>query len=267
MKLVLISLLIVFSNVVLAQDPAEYFSLFDNKVYSLKTKGVKDFVVDLSSSKLTQQMNDQKTFGTVKKLVFRVYWTANPERLDIEVLGLPDGFREAKEELKANLLPVLDNIVPMTLVQRFNGYKFAATKPREFTATDSTGLAPVPSYLLRFDEQDKLVEIRANRTVGMSTMELSYEKKAFSDGKWVLLSTTNVSSENNQTITSTRKVDHGSSQGFGVVTAVTMTTEQKWSKPELKPVIQSDVIKFDNYKINGGEGFKHFQSENPKASP
>ncbi len=152
--------------------------------------------------------------------------------------------------------------------QRFAGYKFSAgNKPKEFKATDTSGLAPIPSYLLRFDDQDKLVEIQANRIVGMSTMDLIYEKKTFSDGKWVLNSATNVSSENNQTITSTRKVDYGSSQGFGVVTAVTMTTEQKWAKPELKPVIQSDVIKFDDYKINTGEGFKHFQSENSKPSP
>lgn len=258
MKALFLSLLF-FTLAANAEDPTAYFTLFDNKVYSLKTKGVKDFVVDITSSKLTQQINDQKTFGTVKKVMVRAYWTANPERLDLEVLGLPEGFREAKEELKASVLPLLDNIIPMTIPQRFTGYKFSpGSKAKEFLATDTTGVAPIPSFVIRFDAQDRLTEIVGNRPIGSSTLELLYEKKAFSDGKWVLTQATNVTSEALHTITFTRKVDYGTSQGLGVVTGVTLTTQQKWEKANAKPVSQSDEVRFENYKINSGDAFKHF---------
>ena len=39
-------------------------------------------------------------FGKVNEVIFRTYWTANPERVAIEVIGLPEGFKEIKEELK-----------------------------------------------------------------------------------------------------------------------------------------------------------------------
>lgn len=267
MKALLLSL-VLFTFAAQAEEPLAYFTLFDNKVYSLKTKGVKDFVVDLSSSKLTGQINEQKTFGVVKKVIFRAYWTQNPERLDIEVLGLPEGFHEAKAQLISSMIPMMDNILPMTVAQRFPGYKFSATaKPKEFTATDSSGVAPVPSYLLRFDEQDKLTEVIANRHVGSSQMTFNYEKKAFTDGKWAMEQSSSKSSENGQTITSSRKLTYGSSQGIGVVSSVTLTTEQKLDKGDSKPVTQSDEIKFENYKINTGEGLKHFLSEAQKSTP
>lgn len=264
----LTALLVLLSLTAFAQDPAEYFNLFDNKVYSLKTKGVKDFVVDITSSKLTEQINDQKTFGLVKKVIFRTYWTANPERLAIEVIGMPEGFQEAKESLKASILPLMDNVLPMTMTQRFPGYKFTAgSKPKEFIATDTTGIAPIPSYVIRFDNQDRLTQIIGNRPVGTSSMDLLYEKKAFTDGKWALTLATNTASENGQTITSSRKVNYGTSQGMGIVSSVVLTTEQKWENPKLKPISQSDEVKFENYKINSGEAFKFFLGDADKPAP
>jgi hypothetical protein len=267
MKALLIALVFV-SAFARAQDPASHFTLFDNKVYSLKTKGVKDFVVDLTSSKLTRQINDQKTFGEVKKVTFRAYWTANPERLDIEVLGLPEGFHEVKAQLIASILPLMDNVLPMTIQQRFPGYKFSAgTKPRTFIATDASGVAPVPSYVIHFDEQDKLTTVVANRPIGTSEIKFDYEKKSFTDGKWALMQSTTTSSDSGQTITSTRDLEYGTSQGMGIVSSVTLTTTQKFDKANIKPVTQSDEITFENYKINTGEGLKHFLSETQKNTP
>lgn len=267
MKALLIALVFV-SSLARAEEPAAYFSLFDNKVYSLKTKGVKDFVVDLSSSKLTGHINDQKTFGAVKKLIFRAYWTANPERLDIEVMGLPEGFHEVKAQLIASILPLMDSVLPMTIQQRFPGYKFTAgPKPKTFIATDTTGVAPVPSYVLNFDEQDKLATVIANRAIGTSETKFDYEKKGFTDGKWAFMKSTSTTSESGQTITSERELEYGTSQGIGVVTSVTLTTTQKFEKGDMKPVTQSDEIAFENYKINTGEGLKHFLSETQKNTP
>lgn len=247
---------------VAAADLGEYLKFFDTKVYSLKSKGVKDFTVEVSSSKLTEQLNELKSFGQVKNLRFKLYWTANPERFDIEVLGLPDGFLQLKDELRASLLPLLDNLLPMTLAQRFPGYKFATGKEKAtITATDTSGLAPIPSYTLQFDAQDRLIKIVGNRPLGSQEIDFNFEKKAFTDGKWALQSVVTETSEAGVTVKSTRKLSYGSTQGIGTLSSVEMTTEQTLKRDGPKPPVQTDQVEFKNYQINTGEAFKHFLSE------
>ena len=64
MKVVLLSLALISLNA-LAKDPLMYLTSFDSKIYSLKTKGIKEFVVDIENPKITKQINDQIIFGNV----------------------------------------------------------------------------------------------------------------------------------------------------------------------------------------------------------
>jgi len=244
----------------LAQDHKTYFSLYDRKVYSLKNKGVKDFVVDVRSSDLTEKVNEQKIFGNVKDLIFRVHWTLAPERLAVDVIGLPEGFAEAKNELKASFLPLLDNLLPMTIEQRFPGYKFSPGKtPKEFIATDSSGLAPIPRYILKFDEQDRLSEITGQKPVGSWNMTWAYEKKAFSEGRWVISQVTLANSESGVTVKSSRKLSYSMVQGMGVLSEVVLSVEQSGEKT----IRTEENIEFTNYKINTGEGMRYFLGDSP----
>jgi hypothetical protein len=258
--------LLLLSFTARAQEPSVYMNLFDNKVYSLKTKGVKDFVVDIKSSKLTQHINDQKIFGHVKDVTFRTYWTASPERLAIEVLGLPEGFREAKEELKLAVLSMMDSLLPPKVEQRLPGYKVsAAVKPREFLAQDSSGLAPFPSYLIRFDAQDKLSEIVGQKGLSDWQMSFNYDKRSFSDGKWVLLSSVTTTQQHGITTTLTRQLNYGSHKGIGVLTGVAVTTEQRLPQAEAKPMQISEELLFTNYQLDTGEALKYFLGEGKPA--
>ncbi len=267
MKLIFILLSLISVNA-WSQDPVAYLNAFDAKVYSLKTKGVKDFVVDIQSSKLTKQLNDQMIFGNVKEVIFRTYWTSNPERLAVEVMGLPEGFKEAKEELKLSIMSVMDSLIPMTNVQRLSGYKFSpGTKPKEFIAKDSTGIAGVQSFLLKFDGQDRLIEVEGNKPIGTLVIKPQYEKDSFSDGKWVLKSQSTTSSENGQTLTVKKDLIYGKSQGIAVLESVKNSTEQSSSAPGSKPLILEDTVEFKNYKINTGEAMSYFLGDSSKSAP
>lgn len=256
-----------FISSAFAQDPAAYLNNFDAKVYSLKNKGVQDFVVDIESSKLTKQMNDQQLFGKIKEVVFRTYWTAKPERLAIEVIGMPDGFKEIKEDLKTSIMLMMDNLIPQTSAQRFTGYKFSqGPKQKEITATDTTGLAPIPSFTLKFDAQDKLVEVQGNKPIGTFEVRPVYEKESFAGGSWVLTEQTTTTSENNQTMIIKKELDYSKSNGIGVLTQVDVTTTQKFNAPDAKPVSLTESLEFKNYKINEGEALKYFLGE-AKAAP
>lgn len=272
MKTVFSFLLLITSLTAFSQDPGVYLKNFDQKIYSLKNKGVQDFVVDIESSRLTKQMNEQQLFGKVEELIFRVYWTANPERLSIEVIGLPDGFKEVKEELKAGIAPLLENLIPPTSAQKFAGYKFSQGKmQREILAQDTSGIAPIPSFSIKFDEQDKIVQITGNKPVGSLKITPVYEKEPFSDGKWVLTSQKTESMENGQTMTIQKYLTYGKSQGVSVVTEVNATTQYQSSSSEAKPVKFNESVEFKNYKINEGVALKYFLGESKpdaaKAKP
>lgn len=259
--------LLLLTTSVFAQDPSAYLKNFDSKVYSLKSKGVTDFVVDIESPQITKQLNEQKLFGKVEEVIFRTYWTAKPERLAIEVIGLPEGFREVKEELKMGVLGIMDNLIPMTTAQRFNGYKFSAGKAsREYIAEDTTGVAPIPSFILKFDEQDKLVEINAVKNIGTMVIKPEYKKESFADGKWVLDEQTTTTSEQGQTLVVTKELEYDKVQGIGVLSEVEIETEHKMTVPEAKTVKNSEKISFKNYKINTGDALKYFLGE-AKAAP
>lgn len=250
-----------------AQDPSAYLKSFDAKIYSLKTKGVKDFVVDIENAKLTKNINDQQLFGKVEELVFRVYWTANPERLAIEVIGLPQGFKEVKEDLKMAIMGVVENLIPQSMAQKFSGYNFLpGASAREIIAKDTTGIAPVPSFVLKFDEQDRLIEVRGVKPIGSLIVKPEYEKESFSDGKLVLKDQTTTTSENGQTLIMTKELEYGSSQGIGVLTEVEVSTEHRASQAEAKPMTTNETISFKNYKINSGDALKYFLGES-KAVP
>lgn len=265
MKASLCLLISLLSFSVFAQDPTAYLNSFDSKVYSLKAKGVKDFVVDIESSKLTKQMNDQQLFGKIDELIFRVFWTASPERLAIEIMGLPDGFKEVKEDLKASIIPLVENILPQNLTQKFAGYKLSqGKKPREILAQDTSGVAPIPSFSLIFDDKEKLSEVIGHKPVGTLEIQHTYEKESFSDGKWILKQLKTTTVDNGQTMIMTKELDYGKSQGMGVVSDVTVQTEFKSQNTKAKPIKVSEVISFKNYKINEGEALKYFLSESKK---
>lgn len=262
MKLLALCLALI-SLPVSAQDPKSYLQSFDSKVYSLKTQGVQDFVVDLESSRLTKQMNEQMVFGNIKELIFRVYWTASPQRIAVEIQGLPEGFKEIKEELKVSVLSVLDDLLPIPLTEKFSNHKLAqGPGMKEITAKDQSGIAPIPAYTLKFDEQDRFAELIGQKPVGSFKVTNQYEKTSFSNGRWVLLGQVTENSESGQSMTARKTLSYGTHEGIGVLKKVTISMEQKFGKSA--PLKTEETVEFKNYKLNAGEAMKYFLAEPKK---
>lgn len=259
-------LFLILSFDVLALDPNSYLAQFDSNIYSLKSKGTKDFVVDIYSSRLAKQINEQSIFGKVKDFHFKVYWTANPERLAVEVKGLPEGFKEIKDNLNSSIAFALEDLLSKDIAQKFPGYKASAgSKNREITLQDTTGTAAIPQFILKFDERDILVEILGKKYIGSYVVNLSYEKDAFTSGKYVLKSFISKSSENGQTTTTKKDYEYGKVHGVGVLERITITSQQKWEASEAKPLNLSETVEFRNYAINNGEAVTYFLGESSKA--
>ncbi len=258
-------LILVFSTGLIANDAQSIFKKFESKSYSIKMKGVKDLVFDLESELLTRQINEQQVFGKIDQLFFRVYWTLNPDRVAVEVIGLPEGFKEMKEELKASISPFIDEIISKPLESKFTGYKFSV-KPltNEVIATDSTGLAPIPSHHLKFDQEDRLIQIVSNKPVGSMVLDFQYEKNRSNDGKWLKNQEIISINENGQEIISSKIFNYTSLSGITFIQEVKLTTEKKSGNKTVEQIKISDKIKFSHFKVNEGLAMKYFLSMPPR---
>lgn len=249
-----------------SQDSNSYLSSFYNNIYSLKSKGIQDFVVDVTSSRLTEELNNQKVFGNIKKLIFRVYWTANPERVALEIMGLPDGFREIKESLKISFATVLEDLLPLKFDKKFAGFKLGMKfDSKTYELIDLTGINPISKFILQFDNQDNLIMLKGIKPVGDFIVTPKYKKTNFSDNKWVLESQKTMTTETGLSTEATREYDYSVIQGVGVIDEISLTSETRFSNEKIQTQTFKDVVEFENYKINQGLALKYFlkdKSEN-----
>ena len=249
--------LLIFSSNLWAQDPNVQLKSIDTKIYTLKNKGISDLVFEVTSESLTKQLNEEMIYGHLRDVRFKVYWTANPERLAIEVQGMPEGFKEIKEELKARIQTQLLFIFPPPLSQKFTGYKFLAGKsPKEIIAQDTTGIATIPKFVLNFDK-DKLESIVAAKFVGTLKTIYNYERESYSDGRWVLKNERTESSESGAQISLSKDLSYGAVNGIYVVQKLKVTSEQRMTG-DSNHLKTEEVVEFQNYKINSGEALKYF---------
>ncbi len=248
-----------------AQNSTQEIENFYKAVYSLKTKGIRDFVVDIKNNQLKDRLNNQKIFGKVDEVFFRLYWTAKPERLALEVLGLPDGFRELKDLLKSELTPYLEELVPMSFGEKFKDYDVKALEGSYlFELNDKTGLNAVPKFVFKFDNQKILSHILGKKPVGEINYNLSYEKRSFSQDKYVLVKSVTESKEAGVNIYIEKNFSYATLDGTGVLKR--LEVESKTNVPGDKPteIKSEESFDFKNYKINTGEALNYFLGENSK---
>ncbi|MFA7614499.1 MAG: hypothetical protein WCY48_09710 [Candidatus Caldatribacteriota bacterium] len=231
---------------------------FDKKVYTPRVKAITDLVVDVENERITKQLNDQKIFGQVNKLVFRFYWTAQPERLAVEVVGLPEGFKEVKEELKSSVMAIFENVIPISLEKKFSSFNLTKKSQNIIEAKAKDNLSAVDSFQIVFDNSSNLSQITTNRAVGEMVTKFVYDKTSFSDGRLVLKSQETLIEEAGQKVSLNKEISYQITAGAGFPQVVSVRTRQSGSKGNHE---HREVFKFSNYMVNKGEALKFFLSE------
>ena len=236
----------------------ELLKTADQKNYNPRIRGITDLVVDVESKKLEEKVNEMKNFGHVKKLVLRFYWTAQPERMAIEIIGLPEGFKEIKEELKQGVAKLFEDVIPVSLEKRFSSFELSKKSAKSIIAKDKNNAAPIPSYELIFDSNDLLQQVVAHRPVGEMVVNYVYERTAFSDGKWVNKAQETIIKEAGQQVSIRKEINFQTVAGMGFPGIVQITTRH--SSPKGNQETTEEYV-FSNYSINKGDAVKYFLSE------
>lgn len=260
MCVVLFSILPWFAS---AQDPVAVLRTSDERIYNPKAKGLTDLVVDVVDPQLTKQLNDQMIFGIVNEVSFRFYWTAKPERIAIEIAGLPEGFREIKEELKARAIGNFESIVPIPIEAKFKDYQLRSGTgaQRTIVATDKTGLAPIPEFVFSVDAESRISQIVAKKAIGTQVTTLEWKKSPWSEPRSHAQRSISIAVDGPQSTEVTTETSWQVVAGIGLPASVKTSTRQTLKAPgQPKPVERKveEYIYFKNYKVNQGEAMKWF---------
>jgi hypothetical protein len=235
---------------------------FYTKIYNLKTKGVNDLVVDVESSKLLREINELKVFGIINQLTFRVYWTLSPERVTVDILGLPEGFYELKDKLRLSFLPVLEEILPLEFERKFTHFVESPAKVKNTVyLKDSKGINPIQGYWFKFTDEGNLTEIEFQKPVGETRIYPKYKKTSFSEGRWAIEQEKTVINEGDYIITTTKDYSYNSENGISFIGSIESVVESENKSKKIDTMKIKDKIYFKNYKINQGEALKYFLSE------
>jgi hypothetical protein len=271
----LIFFLSITCTVCWSQDPVATLKLAESKTYDPRVKGLKDLVVELESPTVTKQLNDQMVFGRISSLVFRIYWTAQPERVAIEIEGMPEGFREVKEELKASMIGRLEAILPVSWDKKFAGYqpRVDEKKPKVVIFTDSKNLRPIPEFEISFDSEGRFDTILGKKPVGITATTLSYGRFPWAGSVGVVTKSHSTAQEGPQTNEATTTISYQVVSGIGLPSSVTVNGKQTLQRVVGKPLEASteETTLYKNYRVNTGEAMRWFLSaggpEKPKPGP
>ena len=227
-RLVLVATFLFISMSALAQDAAGLIRLADEKNYTPRAKGLRDLVVDLVSPQLTKQLNDQLIFGHVSEAIFRIYWTAEPERVDMDIVGLPAGFNEIKEELKASMIGKLETVIPLQLSKRLSAYKFRTepAKPGVVIASDSTNQMPITEFEMTFAKTGVIEKLVGKKPVGIVTTTYKYAQESWSDPRLVLVATVTKVEDGPRTIVTNTEISYLVTAGMGLPSVLKTESKQ-----------------------------------------
>lgn len=262
MNKVFFVILILLTGKTFAQDVASLIQGHEDKAYSPKNKTLTDLVIDIEIPEITKQLNGQMIFGNIKELYFRVYWTAKPERVAVEINGLPDGFNEIKYQLKQAILTKFETVIPIGIEKKFVNYKLSndPKNSKAINAKDDKALNAIPEYKLVFNSESLLERVIGKKPVGTLETDIKWEKSDWSEPRFYTKNTSMKSIDGPQTVIVESDIDWKVHSGIGLPVQVTTITTQKISIPgsELQENKSEEIINFKNPKVNIGEALKWF---------
>ncbi|MGB0455188.1 MAG: hypothetical protein ACPGJV_15885, partial [Bacteriovoracaceae bacterium] len=174
---------------------------------------------------LKESIRNSLYIGKSRDIFARVYWVF-PDRYKMEVIGLPKGFQELRNHIKAELRAYVAYVIPPTFEEKFSNFLSKPNKTEEGTLYTITIAKdhPDPNIKLLFDKQMNLIKSWRDSTKGQTDNEFVYETYGWSQNKLALKKMkTNYRSKISDTEVS-YEVKYKTFSGFGFPVEVKTTT-------------------------------------------
>lgn len=252
-----------------SQAKIEEIEQYEIKSYDPQKTGLTDLVFEARVDNLTEVLNKTQTFGKLTDVYFKIYWLS-PAQYKIEVMGIPKGFQEVRDDLSTLIKGKLEFIIPEKFSDKFKAYNLKAEPIADgklIKAIDDTYTLAVQEVDVIFDKAGllKTVETRG----GMSSVKTEFfqSPKSWSNNKLVIDKVVAATKQGTSSLTVTNSVDYVTVAGIGFPAKVTVknvserVTPPTQKEKEKKFKNESGtVIKFSKYEVNTGKA-KRFMME------
>jgi hypothetical protein len=266
----LISFLIIFSMTLLPQfansQERSIWEEVDVRYYYPLDIGVKDLTFVIKQKGLEDYIKKSFALKKIEDLAVKVYYL-QPDALRVEVLGLPDGFKELKATVKSMVAPYISYALPNKFAERYQMYKFKKV-PRKggyvLKGTDPKYNAAVPEFEMSFDNSSRLVKSAANTPQGPNVTDFKYSKKRWSNSKYILNRVTSTTKTRLTVNSMETDIVWEKHAGFGFPSKITVTNKVDFTDEakkleqfkEQKGRRRETIISFSDYKVNKGDAKK-----------
>jgi hypothetical protein len=255
---IFIALCVSINIVGAAMKPSERVENFDLRYYHPQLLSLKDLAFEVRISNLKENVLKSIPLSQLDDLYYSVFWIA-PGKFLIEVHGLPKGYVQLRNELKALIRNRLDYVLPQKLAPKVRSYSLkTGGVNKDFSTvigTDETHQRGISEIEIKFDKKGRLRSFETKSPIGSQKSEMKMTSKSWSNNKWVVDSIVVTSRQGIQLTKMKNTLSYLKVDGFGFPEKVTVETTQEFqvnNKKENKERKMTSEITFSNYQVNKG---------------
>lgn len=250
-------------------SPDEILSTYDIRSYHPEKLDLKDLIFEIRMKDLVKQLNETKSYGVLEDIYFKVFWIF-PGQYNIEIYGLPKGFKALRQNLKQQIKSRLSFVIPMKLSLLFRSYNLKIKKENKaqiIEAIPKVKKDAKSKIMISFDSSGKLKSIDSQNEFINIYSEHTY--KVFDDwsnNKWVLTEVTENRSEGPHRLFMKTQIMYKKVGKFGFPSKISISTTPSvvHSADKNSSKILKTTLLFSTYEVNTGKARKKIM--NPKKN-
>jgi len=245
-----------------AQAKNEVIEQYEIRSYDPQKSGLTDLVFEARIDNLTEILNKTQTFGKLVDVYFKIYWLS-PSQYKVEVMGLPKGFQEVRDDLSTLIKGKLEFIIPEKFSEKFKAYTLKAEPIADgklIKAIDDSYTLAVPEVDLVFDNNGRLKTLQTKSAASSVKTEFFQTPKAWSNNKLVMDKVVSINKQGLATNTITNSIEYLTVGGMGFpskvtiknLTEATIPAQGKDKEKKMKSETNT-AIRFSKYEVNTGK--------------
>lgn len=266
MRIFVLLVSLMFLSNAQAQQKIEEIEQYEIRSYDPQQRGLTDLVFEARIDNLTEILNKAQTFGKLIDVYFKIYWIS-PTQYKVEVMGIPKGFQEVRDDLSALIKGKLEFVIPEKFSEKFKSYTLKAEPIADgklIKAIDDTYNMTSSEIDIIFDKTSRLKTIETRAPMSVVKTEFFQTPKAWSNNKLVMDKVVSTSRQGNAVLTTTNTIDYMVVGGIGFPAKIAVKNVQEATIPatakEKEKKVKNEsgsVIRFSKYELNTGKAQRY----------
>jgi hypothetical protein len=244
----------------------EVVKRFDIGMYKPIDAGVKDLVFMIKAPQLANTIKEKFVLLKESNPQYKVYWST-PDKVYIDVQGLPSGFKDLKNELRLAVVDKLEYIMPVSLEKKIKGYDLRVQESGGVTkliAEDKSGKLDVNRLEFIINKSGQIIQIDSYGTRGPSKTYFSYSQTE--NNKWLISKIENVIERGPSKFITSNSLTYSKVSGFYFPEKLlSKSTQELMVKDKVqKAELGSTEYLFEAYEVNSGKAQKFISQDTLK---